>query len=84
MKPSARRLLTLMLSKEWVSGNEMFEAAGTRYGARLADLKELGYTWDKRPVPGSAVPMYRIHPPRQPERHSKRPAVAPGQLRAAL
>ena len=66
MKPATRKALYLLLSKEWVSGNELFQVAGTRYGARLDELKALGYSWDKRRVKGSSVPLYRIHPP-QPE-----------------
>ena len=79
MKPQTRRILYLLRSKEWVHGNEMHDIAG-RYGARLDELKALGYTWDKEWRPGSAVPWYRIHAPRAPEKAHKRPAVAPGQL----
>jgi hypothetical protein len=34
--------------------------AGTRYGARLDELKEQGYRWDKRWIRGSRVPQYRL------------------------
>ena len=80
MKPSTRRALALLLSKEWVHGNELFQVAGTRYGGRLDELKAMGYSWDKEWRPGSAVPWYRIHAPRAPEKAHKRPAVAPGQM----
>jgi hypothetical protein len=60
MKPTTGRALTLLLSKEWVSGNELFLVAGSRYGARLDELKALGYRWDKRWVRGSRVPQYRL------------------------
>ena len=61
MKPSTREALTLLLSKEWVSGNELFKVAGTRYGARLDELKPLGWRWEKRWIKGRRVPMYRIY-----------------------
>ncbi len=68
MKPSTRRALTLLLSREWVSGNELFQVAGTRYGARLDELKnDLGYSWEKRWVKGSMVPFYHLLPPEKPE-----------------
>jgi biotin operon repressor len=60
MKPSTKRALATLLSKEWVSGNELFLVAGTRYGARLDELKEQGYRWDKRWMRGSRVPQYRL------------------------
>jgi hypothetical protein len=60
MKPTTGRALTLLLSKEWVSGNELFLVAGTRYGARLDELKEQGYRWDKRWIRGSRVPHYHL------------------------
>lgn len=72
LKPAARRALALLLSKEWVSGNELFQVAGTRYGGRLNELKDHGWTWDKRWIKGSAVPLYRIY------------RAEPEQLRIAL
>jgi hypothetical protein len=63
MKPATRRLLLRLQQDEWVSGNELFQVAGTRYGARLDELKALGYRWDKKWVHGSRVPLYRLHPP---------------------
>lgn len=68
MKPSTRCALTLLLSKEWVSGNELFQVAGTRYGARLDELKnDHGYRWEKRWIKGSAVPLYHLLLPTEPE-----------------
>lgn len=72
MKPATRRALHLLLSKEWCSGNELFQVAGTRYGARLDELKPLGYRWEKQWRPGSAVPYYHLLSPE------------PEQLRIAL
>jgi hypothetical protein len=60
MKPSTKRALDLLLKKSWVSGNELFLVAGTRYGARLDELKEQGYRWDKRWIRGSRVPQYHL------------------------
>ncbi len=68
MSPSTRRALTLLLSREWVSGNELFQVAGTRYGARLNELKnDHGYRWEKRWIKGRAVPFYHLLPPEKPE-----------------
>lgn len=72
LKPSTRRALHLLLSREWVSGNDLMEAAGTRYPARLGELKPLGWRWDKKYLRGRAVPMYRIY------------RAEPEQLRIAL
>ncbi|MCA1570862.1 MAG: hypothetical protein LC798_11195 [Chloroflexi bacterium] len=69
MKPSTRAARELLLSREWVSGNDLFEVAGTRYGARLDELKLLGYRWEKRWIKGSAVPLYHLLPP-EPEQQT--------------
>lgn len=75
MKPSTRRALELLRAAGggWVSGNRLFQVAGTRYGGRLFELRhEHGMTIEKRPAPnGSAVPEYRL-------------VEAPEQLRIAL
>lgn len=63
MKPATRRCLSRMLAANgaWISGNELFQVAGTRYGARLFELKhEYGYAWEKRYVRGTRVPQYRL------------------------
>lgn len=76
MKPSARRAYTLLLDGGWHSGNELFRVAGTRYGARLDELKhELGIDWEKRWIRGSAVPLYRLVQP-EPEQQTLRLEVA--------
>ena len=64
MKPSTKRAYHLLLAAHggWVSGNRLFEVAGTRYGGRLFELCH-GHdiTIEKRPAPnGSHVPDYRI------------------------
>jgi hypothetical protein len=63
MKPQTRAILDLLLSKEWVSGNELLGLGIGRYGARLNELKALGYSWDKRWVHGTRVPLYHIRLP---------------------
>ncbi len=60
MKPSTARCLACLRGGEWVSGNQLFEVAGTRYGARLFELRQEGHVIEKRPAPHSAVPQYRI------------------------
>lgn len=65
MKPSTRRALALLTSADgaWLSGNRLFEVSGTRYGARLFELRAMGYVIEKRPAPnGSHVPEYRLVP----------------------
>ena len=71
MKPTTRSALTLLRSREWVSGNDLFQVAGTRYGARLNELKnDHGYRWEKRWIKGRAVPFYRLLLPEKPEQLS--------------
>jgi hypothetical protein len=63
MKPSTARLLAFLVIHrgEWISGNRLFEVAGTRYGARLFELShDHGYEWEKRYVHGTRVPQYRL------------------------
>ena len=82
MKPSARRALDLLTAADgqWISGNRIAEVAGYRFGGRLYELRGMGYVIERRSAPnGNAVDEYRLAP-RAPERPSKRPAVAPGQL----
>ena len=72
MKPATRAALSLLLSKEWVSGNELADVAGYRYPARLGELKPLGFSWDKKYLRGRSVPIYRIHAPQRAERAAAR------------
>ena len=63
MKPSTARLAAFLRAHrgEWLSGNRLFEVAGTRYGARLHELAhDHGYAWEKRYVRGTRVPEYRL------------------------
>ena len=81
MKPSARRALRVLQAANggWVSGRDLAEVAGFRFGGRLQDLRDAGWTIESRPaqMSKSKVWEYRLQ---QRERPSKRPAVAPGQL----
>ena len=82
MKPSARKALDLLTAADgaWISGNRIADVAGYRFGGRLYELRQMGHVIERRSAPnGSAVDEYRLAP-RQPERASKRPAVAPGQM----
>ena len=62
MKPSTRRCLDRLRAGGWVSGNALFQVAGTRYGGRIFELRhEYGYTIERRSAPnGSAVDEYRL------------------------
>jgi hypothetical protein len=65
MKPSTSRVLArlVMADGAWISGNRLFEVGGTRYGARLYELRhEHGIDWEKRYVNGTRVPQYRLVP----------------------
>ena len=70
VKPTTRRALELLKSREWVHGEALREVAGSRYGARLDELKPLGYSWEKKRIKGYAVPFY----------HLVIEDVAPGQI----
>ncbi|MCA1572757.1 MAG: hypothetical protein LC798_21185 [Chloroflexi bacterium] len=63
MKPTTRRLAIFMRNHrgQWLSGNRLFEVAGTRYGARLFEMAhDHGIAWEKRYVRGTRVPEYRV------------------------
>jgi hypothetical protein len=60
LTPAARRALYLLKSREWVNGEELRSVAGSRYGARLDELKPHGYSWDKKRIRGTPVPYYRL------------------------
>ena len=84
MKPSTKIIYDRLMEGHnrddgWVSGNDLADVGSWRYGGRIHELRhDYGYTIEKRLIRGS-VPHYRLVP-RQPERPSKAPAVAPGQL----
>lgn len=66
MKPSAARCLQRLRQAggSWVSGNELAEAVGWRYSARLYELRAEGFTIERRSSRnGSAVDDYRIVEP---------------------
>lgn len=62
--PNARKVLEVFVASNygWVRGGRLVEVGGTRFGARLFELKEFGYAHEKRHDPTSAQPMYRLYP----------------------
>lgn len=61
MKPSAQKALNaLRAGHGWISGNELAEAVGWRYSARLYELRAMGYVIERRSVRGRPVDDYRI------------------------
>lgn len=63
MKPTAKRALLLLRAADqgWVSGNRLAEVAGYRFGGRLFELRQEGYTIERRSAPnGNAVDEYRL------------------------
>jgi hypothetical protein len=47
-KPNRERLLDLLSDKQWHSFMECKAAGGLRYGARILELKRLGYVIESR------------------------------------
>lgn len=61
MKPSARRCLELLRSRERVTVTDMLAAnVGVRYSARILELRLLGFVIASDPVPGRAGYVYRL------------------------
>ena len=63
MKPSARRVLNVLLAAKggWVRGRDLAEVGGYRFGGRLYELRhQYGYTIERRSDPRSAVDQYRV------------------------
>lgn len=46
------KLLAMLMDMKWHKPGEMRKAGGVRYGARLLELKRLGYMIDDRPLSG--------------------------------
>lgn len=46
-----QRILNMLQENEWVSSDEMEKQVGWRFGARLFDLRRLGYRFLKKPHP---------------------------------
>jgi hypothetical protein len=68
VKPTTARCLARLRQADggWISGNFLFQVGGTRYGARLFELRGEGFVIEKRPAPnGSHVPEYRLVEERQ-------------------
>jgi hypothetical protein len=65
MKPSARRVLNVLLAARggWVRGHDLAEVGGYRFGGRLFELRhQYGFAIDRRSDPRSAVDQYRLVP----------------------
>jgi biotin operon repressor len=63
LKPSTRRVLDRLRAADgaWVSGNRLADVGGYRFGGRLYELRQMGYTIERRSAPnGSAVDEYRL------------------------
>ena len=75
MKPTCKAVLDRLRAADgaWISGNRLFEVGGTRYGARVFELRHLyGHAIERRSARnGSAVDEYRL-------------VTEPEQLRIAL
>lgn len=67
LKPSALLALQRLQAAHgaWISGNDLADAVGWRYGGRLHELKAAGYDWEKRYVRGTRVAQYRLVEPAQ-------------------
>ena len=63
MKPSARKVLDIFAASGygWVRGQTLMLQGGSRFSARLYDLKEFGWAHETRHDPTSAMPMYRLY-----------------------
>ena len=64
MKPTCKAVLARLRAADgaWISGNRLFEVGGTRYGARVFELRHLhGHVIERRSARnGSAVDEYRL------------------------
>lgn len=66
MKPTTKRALLLLRAADggWVSGNRLGEVAGWRFGGRLYELRQMGYTIERRSAPnGNSTDEYRLIEP---------------------
>lgn len=77
MKPSTEKVYDIFAANGfgWVRGQTLMLKGGSRFGARLYDLKEHGWAHETRHDPTSAMPMYRIYRA-EPEQQSLRLEVA--------
>lgn len=64
MKPSCKRVLDelRLYAGGWVRGTELAAVGGFRFGARIHELRQMGYHIEARSDPTSAVDMYRLVP----------------------
>lgn len=59
LSPVHRRLLRRLVDRDWHSWEELAAVAGNRYGARLHELRELGYCFVSRPRRNGRGKEYR-------------------------
>ena len=61
MKPSTRRCRDVLRSREWATvADFLTHGVGTRYSARILELRALGYVIDARPVKDRSGYVYRL------------------------
>lgn len=72
--PKWKRLLNMMSDGKWYSMRMLASVAGYRYGARLDDLKHMGWNHEHRTRGTEGEIEYRLIPPSPP----------PGQMRLDL
>jgi biotin operon repressor len=62
LKPSAARALARLRQANgaWISGNALAEVSGWRFGGRIHELRQMGYTIERRSSKRSAVDEYRL------------------------
>jgi len=59
-KSNRERLLEFMSDLQWYSHLELRNVAGTRYSARLLELKRLGYEFESKPMSREPGNWYRL------------------------
>ena len=63
MKPSDRKVYDIFAAAGfgWVRGSTLLMQGGSRFGARLYDLKQHGWAHETRHDPTSSMPQYRLY-----------------------
>jgi len=55
------RILTALMGGDWVSGHKTLNSIAHRYGARIYDLRQMGYRIETRLGPKPGQSWYRLH-----------------------
>jgi len=58
------RLLSLLKSSDWITQQQAMEAGGMRFGARIKELREMGYIIERQQL-GPRKHFYRLVKARQ-------------------